>query len=189
MLSPTLVASSTKLDPSDQTKTVPDNRLTVIDLKESPPAVLATLTAGSGASGVAINRAGTLALVANRNQGTVSVFTIAGKTVTAAGTVEVGTPDSLLSGIAFTRDGRRALVVNAGESAVAVFERMSRARIANIPVAGYPLGIAVDPNGRFAYVGSTRDDEISVIDLETNTVSGRIPVPPLPTGMLWVDTP
>ena len=33
---------------------------------------------------MAINRAGTLALVANRNEGTVSIFTIAGKTVTAA---------------------------------------------------------------------------------------------------------
>ena len=83
------VTSSTKLDPADATKTAPDDKVTVIDLSASPPAVLTTLRAGNGASGVSINRAGTMALVANRFEGTVSVFTIAGKTVTAAGKVEV----------------------------------------------------------------------------------------------------
>jgi DNA-binding beta-propeller fold protein YncE len=103
-----LVASSTKVDPGDQTKTAPDNRLTVIDLKASPPVVLATLTAGKGASGVAINRAGTLALVANRNEGTVSVFTIAGKSVTPAGTPSsISPPTSSRTGSTSRRRARR----------------------------------------------------------------------------------
>ena len=41
-----LVVASTKIDPSDPKKTVPDNRLSVIDLKASPPAVMATLALG-----------------------------------------------------------------------------------------------------------------------------------------------
>ena len=41
-----LVAASTKIDPADPKKTVPDNRLSVIDLKASPPAVIATLELG-----------------------------------------------------------------------------------------------------------------------------------------------
>ena len=41
-----LVAASTKIDPSDPKKTAPDNRLSVIDLKASPPAVIATLELG-----------------------------------------------------------------------------------------------------------------------------------------------
>ena len=40
---------------------------------------------GLRAAGVSINRAGTLALVGNRAEGTVSVFTISGKTVTLVG--------------------------------------------------------------------------------------------------------
>lgn len=52
-----LVTSSTKKDPADATKTVPDNRLTVVDLRATPPAVIATLEAGKGAAGVSINRA------------------------------------------------------------------------------------------------------------------------------------
>jgi DNA-binding beta-propeller fold protein YncE len=84
-----LVASSTKVDPGDPTKTVPDNRVSVIDLKATPPVVIATLEAGKSPSGLSINRQGTLALVANRSEGTVSVFTIQGKTVTPAGKVTI----------------------------------------------------------------------------------------------------
>ena len=45
-----LVTAATKLDPADATKTVPDDKLSVIDLKSSPPKVLATLQAGAGAA-------------------------------------------------------------------------------------------------------------------------------------------
>src|SRR5215468_4477346 len=84
-----LVTGAFKVDPADPKKVVPNDALSVIDLKANPPAVLATLQAGKGAAGVSINPAGTLALVANRNEGTVSVFTIAGKTVAPAGKVDL----------------------------------------------------------------------------------------------------
>src|SRR6186713_2207084 len=38
-----LVTGAMKLDPADTTKTVPDDKLSVIDLKSTPPKVLATL--------------------------------------------------------------------------------------------------------------------------------------------------
>ena len=85
-----LVTAATKLDPADKKKTAPHNIVSVIDLKASPPAVIATHETGVGASGVAINPSATLALVANRNEGTVSVFTIAGKTLTPAGKINLG---------------------------------------------------------------------------------------------------
>jgi DNA-binding beta-propeller fold protein YncE len=85
-----LVTSSTKKDPADATKTVPDNRLTVVDLRATPPAVIATLEAGKGAAGVSINRQGTLALVANRAEGSVWVFTIQGTTVAPSSVVRLG---------------------------------------------------------------------------------------------------
>jgi hypothetical protein len=58
-----LVTAATKIDPNDKKKLVPHNLLSVVDLKASPPKVVATHETGAGASGVAINRAGTLALV------------------------------------------------------------------------------------------------------------------------------
>ena len=78
-----LVTGAYKVDPADAKKSVPDNKLSVIDLKAKPPAVIQTLEAGLGAAGVSINRAGTLALVANRSEGTVSVFTVTSSTYTA----------------------------------------------------------------------------------------------------------
>ncbi len=110
-----LVTRAEKLDPADPTKRVPDDKLTVIDLSAMKPSlvsrigsvvsraqatpagqpkVLTTLQAGAGAAGVSFNKAGTLALVANRADGTISIFTVAGTTVTAAGKVDLGNPKS-----------------------------------------------------------------------------------------------
>ena len=81
-----LVTAATKIDPAHPKKTANDNKVSVIDLKASPPAVVATIEAGAGAAGVAINRAANLALVANRAEGTVWVSAhISGKTLTPAG--------------------------------------------------------------------------------------------------------
>src|SRR5205814_10671503 len=52
---------------------VSDNVMSVVDLQASPPRVIQTVTVGAGAAGVSINRDATLALVANRDEGTVSV--------------------------------------------------------------------------------------------------------------------
>src|SRR5438876_965956 len=84
-----LVTAAMRIDPADPSKQIPDARMSVIDLKASPPKIVATLEAGPGAAGVSINRQGTLALVANRSDGTVSVFTLQGQTVTPAGKVTI----------------------------------------------------------------------------------------------------
>ncbi len=115
-----LVTGAMKVDPADPKKVVPDNKLSVIDLKASPPAVLATLEAGAGAAGVAINPAGTLALVANRSEGTVSVFTIKDKTLTASGKIPLGDAKSGPSAVAFSPDGKMALVTRDGDNKISV---------------------------------------------------------------------
>ena len=169
-----LVTASTKLDPADAGKTVYDDKLTVIDLQSSPPKVIATLQAGTGASGVSINRAGTLALVANRYEGSLSIFTIAGKTVTPAGKVSLNAPESQPSGIAFTRDGRMALVTRNNDSLISLLnidgakvEYAKRDIAANLK----PYGIEVTAAGDAAVVASIGvgasggADLVSVIDL------------------------
>jgi DNA-binding beta-propeller fold protein YncE len=172
-----LVASSTKIDPADPARTIPDDVVTVIDLKASPPAVLATIHAGRGASGVSFNPAGTLALVANRMEGTVSVFTVNGKTVTAAGKVDLGAPDSGPSHVAFTRDGRMALVTRNNDSFISLLavEGASVTYSKRDIAAGLkPYGLEVSPTADLALVanigaGATGGaDTISVIDLAAN---------------------
>ena len=85
-----LVVASTKIDPTDPKKTTNDNKLSVIDLKASPPAVIATIEVGAAPAGVSFSPDGKLVLVANRGDGTVSILTVAGKTLTPAGKIALG---------------------------------------------------------------------------------------------------
>jgi DNA-binding beta-propeller fold protein YncE len=169
-----LVTNSSKIDPADPTRTTPDDTLSVIDLEARPPAVIATLHAGRGATGVSINRSGTLALVANRGDGTVSVFAISGKTVTPAGSVNLGDPNCGPGLPVFTPDGKRAFVTRNNDHKVSMLtvagtkvEYSKRDISANLR----PYGIEIAPTGDVAFVANIGNgptgsvDTISVIDL------------------------
>jgi DNA-binding beta-propeller fold protein YncE len=169
-----LVANSTKLDPSDPTKTSPDDVVTVIDLKATPPAVVATLHAGRGASGISINRAGTLALVANRTDGTVTVLTIRGRNVAVSRTVDLGDPNCGAALPVFSPDGRRAFVSRNNDHKVSILsvsgetvEYTKRDISANLR----PYGLEMSPKGDALYVANIGNgptggaDTVGVIDL------------------------
>ncbi len=187
-----LVTGAFKIDPADPKKVVPDDKVTVIDLKSSPPAVLATVQAGMGASGVSINRAGTLALVANRSEGTVSVFTIANRTLTPAGKIQLGDSKSGPSHAAFTPDGKMALVTRDGDHRISVLsvdgakvEDTKRFMVASIR----PYSLAISPKGDVAVLtnqggGQGDNDVISVIDLKQNPprIVDNITVGQIPEG-------
>jgi DNA-binding beta-propeller fold protein YncE len=189
-----LVTASSKLDPADPKRLVPDNKVTVIDLKSSPPAVLATLEAGLGANGVSINRAGTLALVANRLEGTVSVFSIAGKTVTPAGKVQLRDAKSGPSHVAFTPDGKRALVTRDGDHKVSVLSidgtKVESAK-RDMIVGVRPYSLDVSARGDIAINGNQGGgmgdaDTVSVINLkaEPPRVVNTISVGQSPEGVV-----
>jgi len=169
-----LISSNMKLDPADPKKLVPDNRLSVIDLKSNPPAVIATLETGLGPAGISINRAGTLALVANRNDGTVSIFTISGKTLTPAGKIDFGNPKSGPSGIAFSPDGKTALVARDGDHRISVLsvDGNKVEDTKRMMTGGFrPYAIQISPKGDIAVVGNQGGgagdiDTINVIDLK-----------------------
>ncbi|MBR0670626.1 lactonase family protein [Neoroseomonas soli] len=126
-----------------------------------------TVEAGAGPSGVSINRAGNLVLVANRNAATVSVFRFANGSLTPLSTVTIGnatsspvhvqfTPDGPLrevarapvgdwaQGIAFSRDGKTVVAQNMADRNLAVF-RFDNGRLRDtgqrIAVNGGPAAI------------------------------------------------
>jgi len=169
-----IVTAATKLDPADPKKTVPDNKVSIIDLKASPPALLATVEAGAGAAGVAINRAGDLVLVANRSEGSVSAFTVSGKTLTPAGKVQLGDAKSGPSAVSFSPDGKTALVTRDGDHKISVLSidgsKVEHAkRDLHAGLRPYPLGITRD--GGYAVianigVGGGDADTMSLLDLK-----------------------
>jgi DNA-binding beta-propeller fold protein YncE len=171
-----LVTAAQKIDPADPTKQTADNRMSVIDLKASPPAVIATLETGKAPAGLSINRQGTLALVANREEGTVSVFTIQGKTVTPAGKVTIADAKSGVSHATIAPDGKLALVSRDGDDRISVLsidgtkvEYTKRDLNAGLR----PYGIDIASNGAFAAAanigrGQGDNDTISLIDMKAN---------------------
>jgi DNA-binding beta-propeller fold protein YncE len=174
-----LVTAAMKISATDATKVVPDNRMSVIDLTMRPPQVIATLTTGASPAGVSINRAGTLALVANRADCTVSVFSIAVKTVTPVGTVSLGgAPDCGASHVAISPDGRTALVTRDNDHKISVLaidgtKVEYTKRDMNPGLRPYGLDICVP--GSIAVVanigvGQGDADTISVIDMTAKPV-------------------
>lgn len=171
-----LVTGAAKIDPADAKKAVPDNKLSVIDIKARPPVVLATLEAGAGASGVAISPKGSPVLVANRAEGTVSIFTASGKTLTPAGKIDFGAPASGPSAVVFTPDGKSALVTRDGDNKVSVLaidgDKVEYTK-RDVGAGLRPYGIVMSPKGDVAIVadlginnGNGDTDTVSIIDVQ-----------------------
>src|SRR5207245_10535132 len=127
-----------------------------------------------GASGISINRQGTLALVSNLVDGTVSVFTIQGKTVRPAGTVEVGGGKAGGGQVVIALDGKTALVSRRDDNRISVLsidgtkvEYTKRDMTAGVR----PIVLDIAPSGAFAMVASLAgsatgdNDSVSLIDL------------------------
>lgn len=150
----------------------PDDRLHVIDLAASPPRLVETIKVGRQPSGVAINGAGDLALIANREGKSVTVLTIAGTKVSPIGSVEVGDE---AAAVAISPDGQRAFVSKnkAGKVGVLAIDgtNVSYDPKGDMPVGAGVYAIEVTPDARLALTGNTgtppsdgNGDSVSVID-------------------------
>lgn len=155
-------------------KQVPDNRLFVIDLSATPPKLIDTLAIGKQPSGLSINKAGTLALVANRADNSVSVLRIAGQKVTLIDTVVIG---ESVAHVRFTPDGRRALAAKFPSHKIALLdvdgEKVTYNKV-DLAVGLWPYNVDVTPDGKLALTADNGNsgasdgqiDTVSVIDLE-----------------------
>ncbi len=174
-----LIASSLKLDPRQPKELVPDNMIRVLDLTESPPRVIQTVTGGLQPSGMSITPDGKLALVANRAAGTISVLRINDRKVSHLREIEVSEPDDQVSDVAISPDGRMALTsINAaghlrvlridGESIVATERKLS--------VFGNPYRCVITPDGELGLTagsgqgGAPDADALTIIDLTVDPI-------------------
>ena len=174
-------------------KAVPDNKLYVIDLTANPPALVSTVEIGKQPSGLSINPAGTLALVANRADNSISVLSISGKDVKLIDTVPMG---EQVSHVVFTPDGKRALTAKFPGHKIAVLnvdgQKVSDSKH-NMNVGLWPYNVDVTPQGTIALTadngnGGRSDgnvDTVSVIDLEATPprVIDRVVVGDAPEGL------
>jgi DNA-binding beta-propeller fold protein YncE len=172
-----LVANSVNVvEENGVRKQVPDNRLWVIDLTAEPPRLIDTVMVGKQPSGMSINRAGNLALIANRAEGTISVLRITGKRVQLIDTVAIG---EQVAHVRFTPDGKRALAVKFPGHKIAMLDVNGEKVTYNkydMAVGLWPYNVDVTPDGKLAISADNGNsgaadgnvDTVSVIDLEAN---------------------
>ena len=134
-------------------KQVPDNKLFVIDLTATPPVLIDTLQLGKQPSGLSINRAGNLALVANRADNTISVLRVSGKKLTLVDTVSIG---EQVSHVVFRPDGSGAFATKFPGHKVAVLDVKGEKVTYNkydVAVGLWPYNMVVSPQGKIAITG------------------------------------
>jgi len=189
-----LLASSLKANPADPTQTTQDNRISVIALRSSPPAVIRTLEAGLFPNGIAINAAGTLALVANRGDSTVSIYTISGTSVDPAGSISLRDRSCGPSMPAFTPDGATAYVTCTDTHRLTILSingtevrDTGRSVVANLR----PVGIEITPKGDLAIVANIGNgptggvDTLTIVDIASPNprVVDSVAVGVIPEGL------
>ncbi len=133
-----------------------DDRLHVLDLAAAPPRLVETIRVGLQPSGIAINRAGDLALVANREGRSVTALSIRGTVVRPVATVDVGDE---AAAVAITPDGTRAFVAKNKAARIGVLAiegtRLRYDPGLDLPVGPGVYGLAVTPDGTLALTGNT----------------------------------
>jgi DNA-binding beta-propeller fold protein YncE len=170
-----LVANSvTQVKDGNGWKSIPDNKIYVIDLTASPPQRIATVEVGKQPSGMAINKKGDLALVANRADNSLSILSIAGKDVKRIGDVAMG--DSVAA-VAITPDGKHAIAAKPTVNRLAWLDIDGQNVAYNKydMLAGvYPYNVEITPDGKIAIVNNNGNagsaggnvNTIAVVDLE-----------------------
>jgi len=186
------------LSPDEKTAYVSNigsGSVSVIDLQGKQP--VKTLRLGNGSEGLDITPDGRELWVANREQDTVAVVDT--EALKVVETLECG---SFPIRLKFTPDGQHALISNARSGDVAVFSRSDRAEIARIQMeltakevegrllqfelSPVPIGIVIDPVSSRAFVANSNADIVTIIDLNTWQVAGRLDAGEEPDGMAFL---
>src|SRR5438445_67901 len=172
-------------------KPAPDTKLYVIDLTTSPPTHIATVEVGKQPSGLAINRAGDLALVTNRADNSISVLAIQGKEVKLIDTVAMGEMVAAVAiapeGFAISPTGEVAVAIllngsagvaknawfanRAGKVVVLRIDGKKVTKVGEVEVGGLPEGVVFSPDGKYLYVGNYTDRDVSILKVEGATVT------------------
>jgi DNA-binding beta-propeller fold protein YncE len=175
-------------------KNTPDDKVYVIDLKAKPAKLINTITVGKQPSGLSFNKAGNLALVANRADKSIAVLSVHGTDIKVVGTVPT---DDIVSHVTFTPDGKRALASKFNNHKVAVLdvdgEKVTYDKKNDLPAGLWPYNVAISPTGQIALTADNGNagnsdgsvDTVSVIDLAASPprVIDRVVVGDGPEGL------
>ena len=134
---------------------------------------------GNGSEGFDVSPDGKEVWVANAQDGTLSVVSLAEKKVLQ--TLAVNTPGA--NRLKFTPDGKMVLVSSGPE--LVVLDAATRTVKARVPIGHGSAGVLVEPNGVRAFVACGPDNFVAVVDLHTLKVIGHVEAGGEPDGLAW----
>lgn len=172
----------------DQWRPGPGKLLHVIDLSSTPPAMIDTIEVGPQPSGLAISRDGSLVLIANRGDHSISVLAIEGKKVTLLGHVQV---DGHPVAVAFAHDGKHAFFAKMDSHRLGVLSISGREvhydASADIVTGLVPYNVVVTPDGTLALTVDMGHPNASDGHADTISVISLADTPPRCIDKIVVD--
>jgi YVTN family beta-propeller protein len=119
--------------------------------------------------------------VANAQDGTVSIIDLAARKV-------IQTLDANVAGanrLKFTPDGKRVFISTLRGSDLVIIDAATRRDVKRLNIGHGAAGILMQPDGSRAYVACTPDNYVTVVDLKSLEVTGRIEAGKQPDGLAW----
>jgi YVTN family beta-propeller protein len=139
-----------------------DNTASIINVTNKK--VNGTINVGNGPYGIEINPVNGEAYVVNSDDGTISV--IRDKSIFA--TIAAG--GHAAKGLAVTPDGSRLLVLDKDNNRVSIINTTTYEVINTVNTGRDPAGIAISPDGWYAFITNAGSRNISDLQLSDNTI-------------------
>lgn len=146
-----------------------DDVIRVIDMKQRTVTRTIALASGSQPFAIAVNDAGSQAVVTERGRGKAAVLDLARSVVITE--IPVGNGPS---GVAI--DGDQVLVANEDDDTVSVLSLVLKQVLGTVAVGRSPRAVAIDDNTTLGYAANQNSGTISVIDLGKRAVIDTLPL-------------
>jgi YVTN family beta-propeller protein len=157
--------------------------VSVFDLTDAPRRVaLKQIAVGKGPEGIDLTPDGRELWVSHRGDAALSVIDTSTEKVIQI----VTTGTKMANRVKFTRDGKRVLVSDPPANQVLIFNAASRQLVKKIDTEAGPEGILIAPDGKRAFIACSNAGKVSVLDLETLTITGSVATGNQPDGMAWL---
>ena len=141
----------------------------------------AVVAVGKGAEGFDVSPDGREIWTANAEDGTVSIVDAATKRL--AHTIAANVTGA--NRLKFTPDGKLALISTLRGPDLTIIDTATRREVKRLPIGRGAAGIQMQPDGLRAYVACSPDNYVTIVDLKSLEVAGRIEAGGRPDGLAW----
>ncbi|HEX3934629.1 MAG TPA: YncE family protein, partial [Puia sp.] len=117
--------------------------------------------------------------------GTISIIDLQAKQLSAK--LEAGVQGA--NRLKFTPDGKQVFIASLSTGELTIYDARSRKEIKRLKIGHGAAGILMDAKGARAFVASSADNYIAIVDLKTLEVTGRLDVGGVPDGLAWAVQP